>query len=452
MSLLRLTVIVLSLIVACCSAFRASRPYQLRVVLPLRRQQCPSKRYTTRLLLREKSSDNCDLSKVSLVCVGEVLFDCIATDKARGWSVDRMVAENEWTAFPGGANANVAAAFSKLSGDKAAVFIGCVGDDLDGRELVRVLQEAGVSSGLMPTCRTHPTRRIMVTRSVDGDRAFGGFWGNRKADQFADAYLQANELLPAADSALKQARWMVCGTLSLAFPVAADAIDALVSRALQDYDVRLFIDVNWRPVIWNDTDYSEDEIRRIILTFIAKHKAHAVKLTDEEAEWLLDIPSDEALKDPGRVHAAFPHASAVLVTAGEKGASYSVLGCTGYVQPCSVTVVETTGAGDSFSAGFLYQWMEQEEAVETASLAEKAEMVDQIVRFASAVGALTCTKDGAIAAQPTKKDVFTDRRVQPLSRYSRVLGNRDGSTKPWTKVLASFPSQPNLLIEAPSNS
>jgi fructokinase len=370
---------------------------------------CTTTTGTTRMMTTRLTSDNTPSSStVKLVCVGEVLFDCIATDRARGWSVEHVVAENEWKAFPGGANANVAAAFGKLNGASTAAFVGCVGDDADGRALLRELsQGAGVNVQGVQTRREYPTRRIMVTRSLDGDRAFGGFWGDLKADEFADAYLQADELFPAAGDVLKHAQWMVCGTLSLAFPVSANAIETLVHWGLQNCDVRLFVDVNWRPVIWNDTTYTEDEIRCIILDFIARHKAHAVKLTDEEAEWLLGIPAAEALNDPSRVHAAFPHAMAVLITAGEKGASYSMLGCAAFVKPCSVQIVETTGAGDAFSAGFLYQWMELEQALKAAPPQSQAKMVEQIIHFASAVGALTCTKEGAIAAQPLLADVET---------------------------------------------
>lgn len=123
---------------------------------------------------------------------------------------------------------------------------------------------------------------------------------------------------------------------------------------------------------------------------------------------------------------------AILVTGGEKGAAYNIGGHTGFV-PCykSVNIVETTGAGDAFSAGFVAEAIKLLSASSlsaaaaatsssisisssTSSSSEvNAEMLKRVgkeqagdmVRFASAVGALTCGGDGAIAPQPMEEDV-----------------------------------------------
>ena len=124
-----------------------------------------------------------------------------------------------------------------------------------------------------------------------------------------------------------------------------------------DNDVSLYVDVNWRPVFW--PNHKEEDARDEIFSLC--QRAHIVKLTDEEAEWLLDISANKALADPLRIHKEFfPNALAVLVTAGEKGAAYSMLlgsDCTGTVEPFDVKVVETTGAGAAFTAGFLHALM-----------------------------------------------------------------------------------------------
>jgi hypothetical protein len=109
-----------------------------------------------------------------VLCVGDALFDCIANNEAKGLSMSRVVEAGAWTAFPGGAPANVASALVKL-GTRAA-FAGCVGADGDGDALQSLLEDIGVDISLMQRSETAPTRRVMVERSVDGDRSFAGFW------------------------------------------------------------------------------------------------------------------------------------------------------------------------------------------------------------------------------------------------------------------------------------
>jgi fructokinase len=67
-----------------------------------------------------------------------------------------------------------------------------------------------------------------------------------------------------------------------------------------------------------------------------------------------------------------------------------------------VSVVDTTGAGDGFVAGFVHQLCRQG----IASLANP-DQAAAIVTYAAAVGALTTQKLGAIAALPTANDVQT---------------------------------------------
>mmetsp|Transcript_18970 Transcript_18970/g.29218 ORF Transcript_18970/g.29218 Transcript_18970/m.29218 type:complete len:337 (+) Transcript_18970:136-1146(+) len=320
-----------------------------------------------------------------------------------------MVERHSWTAFPGGAPANVASACCKLGTTSA--FIGCLGSDEDGEELTSLLQNIGVDVSLVqrltPTDTVqYPTRRVMVTRSLEGDREFGGFYGGRAASAFSDCQLDATHLVSADNHKdlqhmMEGSKWIVCSTLSLAFDQSANAVQQFVKEGLAA-DTRLCVDVNWRPVFWPEG--SESRAREEILRLA--RQAHIVKLTDEEAEWLLGIPAEEALSNPKRIHdESFPDARGVLVTAGEKGASYSLLGYTGQVEPFHVQVLETTGAGDAFTAGLLHGLLslgfDMDSFQDEVSLEDQPVIIDQLVRFAAAAGALTCTNEGAIAAQPT---------------------------------------------------
>lgn len=316
---------------------------------------------------------------------------------------------SKWTAFPGGAPANVASACCKL-GTQAA-FLGCLGQDDDGNQLEALLKDIGVDTSLLQRddSSNSPTRRVMVTRSMEGDREFGGFYEGRAANEFADCNLDIPEDYDDDAPLFANVKWIVSSTLSLAFPQSGSALKEIVSNAM-DQGARLYVDVNWRPVFWPDTP--EAVARSEIWEFC--QNAKIIKMTDEEAEWLLPGISPElALESPTTVHELFfPNAMAVLVTAGEKGASYSMFLedgiCSGKIDPFEVPVVETTGAGDAFTAGFIHalsQAMEESPAFFYSCDDEKKEQVHEIVKFAAAVGALTCTTEGAIAAQPTLEQV-----------------------------------------------
>ena len=118
-------------------------------------------------------------------------------------------------------------------------------------------------------------------------------------------------------------------------------------------------------------------------------------IPDEEAELLFNTIDPEAIAKQLQIQGVF-------VTAGERGCAYYLAGNYGKIPAFSVTVEDTTGAGDGFTAGIIDQFCKLGiESINHPKIAEK------IVRFASAVGALTTTKPGAISAQPTLTEVET---------------------------------------------
>lgn len=64
-----------------------------------------------------------------------------------------------------------------------------------------------------------------------------------------------------------------------------------------------------------------------------------------------------------QVAEAFPNAQGVLITAGEEGAAYCFKSAAkgesaGFIPCYNVKVAETTGAGDAFTAGFIYKLLQ----------------------------------------------------------------------------------------------
>lgn len=310
-----------------------------------------------------------------VLCLGEILWDCLADQP--GESVERVAS---WTNYPGGAPANVACALAKL--ETPSGFIGCIGEDEPGDQLVELLETIGVN-GVGIQRHSAPTRQVEVLRSRSGDRQFAGFRG-RATSEFADTHLQA-DLLPV--ELFNQADYLVMGTLGLAYPETRQAMEYALNLASRGY-TKILVDINWRPMFWTNPESAKP----VILKFI--QEIDFLKLSLEEAEWLFDTA------DPGAIAHRHGNVEGVLVTDGGKGCSYCLDGNEGKLPAFPTKVVDTTGAGDSFVAGFLHQLCEK--GVRALSDADTAQFM---VIYASAVGALTTTKAGAIAAQPTAADV-----------------------------------------------
>lgn len=320
------------------------------------------------------------MSNPQVLCLGEVLFDCLADQPGRA-----LESVTSWTPYPGGAPANVACALVKLG--TSAGFIGCVGDDTPGKQLTELLQQTTVNTQGIQTAEA-PTRQVYVTRTVEGDRTFAGF-GTYDTAAFADTQLQADHL-PV--DLFASADYLILGTLELAYPQSAAAVRQSIHLA-QQHQVQILIDVNWRPVFWADPD----EARQIILQLLPC--TNYLKLAEEEALWLWNTT------DPKAIVKMLPTVQGIIITAGAKGCAYSFQDIGGACPGFTVEVQDTTGAGDAFVAGFIHQLITQGHPADVQA-------AQAMMTYASAVGALTTTQAGAIAAQPSADEVATFLQAQ----------------------------------------
>jgi fructokinase len=314
----------------------------------------------------------------SVLCLGEILFDCLADQI--GVKPEEV---NSWTSYPGGAPANVACALVKL-GTKAG-FIGAVGQDEPGDTLVKLLGDVGVDTRGVQRHPTAPTREVYVVRDLNGDRTFAGF-GKYHTRDFADTWLKASDL---PEELFNEADFLVLGTLELAYP-ESEAATHQAFKLAEQYDLKIILDVNWRPVFWQDSELAKQKIRQIL------PNCDFIKLTKEEGEWLFNT------SDAGAITYRLNSLEGVLVTDGENGCSYCLAENEGKLPAFSLPVVDTTGAGDSFLAGFVHQLNEY--GIQALS---DPQIAKSVITYASAVGALTTINPGAIASQPTAQEVET---------------------------------------------
>jgi fructokinase len=307
----------------------------------------------------------------TVICLGEILIDRIADHVT-----PTIAAVQSWTDYAGGAPANVACALSRL-GTRAS-FVGAVGDDDRGQELVALLQAKGVDPTGVQTIAAHPTRTVLVLRTSTGDRTFAGFGENLATTAFADTQIQS-ENLPS--EIFRSAQFLVVGTLGLATDSSRMALERAIDLA-HTHNCEIVLDINWRPVFWPQLDIAKPLIRQLIPL------VDWLKLSIEESHWLF------ATRDPQTIVHQFPQLKGVCITRAAAGCDYWLNGHSGHQPGFAVPVQDTTGAGDSFVAGLIHQ------LGQVGSTDLTAQQAATIVTYACAVGALTTTQNGAIAAQP----------------------------------------------------
>lgn len=315
-----------------------------------------------------------------IVALGELLIDF--TYHGRSENGMRLFEQN-----PGGAPANMLCAASNLGSSTA--FIGKVGRDMHGDYLRRVLEEKGVHTGGLISAEDVFTTLAFVELSETGERKFS-FARKPGADTCLTACEVKRELLEGC-------RIFHFGSLSLTDePSRSATIEAV--KAAKKAGAIISYDPNYRAPLWKSEDEAT-EIMRSVLPF-----ADIVKISDEEVGLITGESSPEAAAG-----CLFQKGiSCAVVTLGSNGAYTAVEGASALVSVPDVPVVDTTGAGDAFWGGFLYQLAMS--GLRPNELGE-AQLRD-FTEFANAVATLCVQKRGGIPAMPTINMVrdFLDRK------------------------------------------
>eukprot|EP00210_Caulerpa_lentillifera_P002134 g2048.t1 len=369
----------------------------------------------------------------------EVLVDLLAND----YDVPRDQVSS-WTPKAGGATCNVAAGLAKFGAKVSLISafgVDELGDQLfellSGKIIIWVLYNYFITLvGLGVNMegvqrRPEPTRDVYVTRTSQGERQFVGF--GQAADAYADCNIDPNKV---PIEKIKSSTVVVTGTLGQAYELTSSAIQKTVSIAKKE-EICVLIDVNWRPVFFKDPS----SVKESITAFVSE--ADIVKLTDEEAEWMFGIDPQTAMNSPQQVFERLPKSRGVLVTAGEKGASYCFRTKTGihsgWFPAFEVPAVDTTGAGDAFTSGFIYQLLH---LGGLEGLLSTSENVDKAVRFACASGSLTVGAPGAIEGQPSRHEyIIVKLLIKPFDSDTCLICFRMKNST------ACFPSRVLALPE-----
>jgi fructokinase len=304
---------------------------------------------------------------MSVVSLGELLIDFVALES--GVSVGEA---SGFLKAPGGAPANVAVAVSRLG--HPAAFLGQVGDDSFGHYLADVLTKENVDvRGLRFSKEAH-TALAFVSLKSDGDRDFE-FYRNPSADML----MRPEDVEVRVINGKKVFHF---GSVTMIVEPSRSATLMAASYA-HAHGLVISYDPNLRRSLWP----SDEAAREGMLTGL--NYAHILKVSDEEVEFLTGGSDVGALWRT--------ETQIIIVTHGAGGATLHTRKEHFHVPGWQVSAVDTTGAGDSFVAAVLTSIIEHGD--------DYMLHINDILRFANAVGAITTTKRGAIPALPTRAEV-----------------------------------------------
>jgi fructokinase len=305
---------------------------------------------------------------MDVLCIGEALIDFVSRERGA-----TLVTATQYAAATGGAPANVAAGLAKLG--RRAGLIATVGDDVFGRKILHDLEAVDVVCALRMD-PDHFTTLAFVKQGAEGDRDF----------QFSSG--AHDYLLPEQITAelVQQVRVLHYGSISLRTPASRDATLKAIHLA-KEAGVVTSCDPNWRADLWPDQNAGRAAMCEAISL------ADILKISDADLCFL----SPEFGTDYGpALEAVGFRGQLVAVTLGRDGAWYRAGGRTGHVSSPHVQVIETTGAGDAFTAALIDSLLRHDLNIETLD----DDTLRKIMQRACAAGALTATGYGAIPSLP----------------------------------------------------
>ena len=271
---------------------------------------------------------------MDFIAFGEILFDCFESKRTLG-----------------GAPLNVSAHLTKLGLN--GMIISAVGDDQLGNDALKEIRALGLSTDGISIISGAETGRADITL-------------NGKNADYTFNYPSAWDNIPVPKDIESHTRLLYFGTLAQRNDVSRSSLREILSRTSAEH---VFFDVNIRKSFYS---------KGIIIEGL--EKATILKMNDEEVPIILKEAECRSIKELGKLYSI----PAIMVTEGKNGTTVFLDDDTVIHQDAaSVEVVDTVGAGDSLSAGFL------------ASLL-KGKDIKEALRIGSLIADFVVTKQGAI--------------------------------------------------------
>jgi sugar/nucleoside kinase (ribokinase family) len=291
-----------------------------------------------------------------IAVIGELNVDLIASGLTSPPILGGEILAEDLRTVLGSASAIFACGAARLG--HPVSFFSKVGDDEYGRFCLDCLQKAGISTGNVATVPTSKTG-VTISLSTSNDRALVTVLGAISELRLKDMDLEALQ----GHSHLHMTSFFLQTALRPSFP--------RILRQARKLGLTTSFDPNsdpmssWGPDVWRVVDET---------TILFINQEEALHLTRKKNV-------REALKQLAE------RAPCVVVKLGPRGAIAAADGQIVSAPPFKVSPVDTTGAGDSFAAGFVHAFLSGRDL--HGCLVE-----------GNACGALSTQQVGGIAGQP----------------------------------------------------
>ncbi|WP_127128638.1 carbohydrate kinase [Georgenia sp. SYP-B2076] len=305
--------------------------------------------------------------------VGEALVDLVGQ---RGGTT--------WVAHPGGSPANVALGLGRLG--QPVTLTTRLGRDAFGELISAHLQASGVRVDAGPDGRVATSLAIASLAAGVASYDFRIEWDVGPLDP-----------LPI------ETRCLHTGSLATVLPPGSSNVVQLMERERERGRVTISYDPNVRPALLGDPAQARPSIERLVAL------SDVAKVSDEDLHWLYPDRPDE---DVAREWLASGPA-VVVVTRGGKGVFAVAAGGELRLPAVTIDLVDTVGAGDSFTSGLLDglhragllggQRRDALAAIDEATLRS-------VVDSAGMIAAITCSRPGA--DPPTRAELDAALRKQ----------------------------------------
>ncbi len=275
---------------------------------------------------------------------------------------ETLISSGSYTFTPGGKGANAAVTASSMGAD--VVFCSRVGDDAYGDRLVALFKERGIDTRYVKVDKTEQTGLAVVMLEKSGANRIIEFGGANK--KISDADVEASfSCYP--DAVLTQ------------FEMRPETVIAAAKNAAYD-GIPLFVDAG--PA---RSDFPLEKLEKVEV--LSPNEAETEMLTGIRPNSLENcLRASIALCNRVDIHY-------VVLKLGSRGCYvYDGKYCD-IISPYDVNVLDTTAAGDVFTAALTTEYLRTGDILQSA-------------RFANAAGALAVSKVGAIASVPTYDEVI----------------------------------------------